>query len=239
MFLFYFNRKDPAPPHHIDPQAVIRRLMPYAPPDKSGFLADDENSLLVQCLHWNTARSRLEPAPLYHAPSRTAAASWARLDNRDELGKKLDIDTAALAGYCDTELILFSYLKWREECVEHLIGDFVFVIHDRQHNKIFCGRDHMGAKPLYYYACDDLFVCATNVSALRQVDGVPFEIDERWVAEYLLNISMSFDRTPYLRIMKLPPAHSLTVTPQQVRLRQYFTLSATMWPLIGISLKRP
>jgi hypothetical protein len=118
MFFLYFNRKDATSPRRIDPQAVINRLMPCALPDKSGFLTDDENSLLVQCLHWNTARSRLEPTPLYHAESRTAAASWARLDNRAELAKDLDIATAELTGFCDTELILKSYLKWGEACVE-------------------------------------------------------------------------------------------------------------------------
>ena len=226
MFFFYFNRRNASTPRGIVPETVINRLMPCAPPDKSGFLAGDDTSLLVQCLHWNTSRSRLEPAPLYHAESRCAAASWARLDNRDELAKKLDIAPAGLAGMCDTELILCSYLKWQETCVDHLIGDFVFVIHDRQRNTVFCGRDHMGVRPLYYYAGDDLFVCATNVSALRQVDGVPFDIDERWVAEYLLQLSMSFDRTPYHGIKKLPPAHCLAVAPHQVRLRQYFELSA-------------
>lgn len=226
MFFLYFNRKNAAPTRMINPEAVISQLMPHAAPDKSGFLADDDNSLLVQCLHWNTARSQREPSPLYHAESRCAAASWARLDNRDELAKKLDIASVDLADMCDTELILFSFLKWQEACVDHLIGDFVFVIHDRQQGTIFCGRDHMGVRPFYYFVSDDLFVCATNVSALRQINGVPFEIDERWMAEYLLQLSMSFDRTPYHGIMKLPPAHCLTVTPQQVQLRQYFELSA-------------
>lgn len=226
MFFFYFSRNNTHPHHQLDAQGIINRLMPCAPPDKSGFLADGDNALLVQCLHWNTGRSRLEPAPLYHSESRCAAASWARLDNREELARKLEIRAAELTRMGDTELILLSYLKWGEACVDHLIGDFVFVIHDRAKNIIFCGRDHMGVKPLYYYASDDIFVCATNVSTLRQVDGLPFDIDERWVAEYLLHLSMSFDRTPYLGIMKLPPAHSLTVTPSHMRLQQYFTLSA-------------
>lgn len=226
MFFFYFNRKTAPSSRRIDPEAVINRLMPYAPPDKSGFLADDDNSLLVQCLHWNTARSRLEPVPLYHAESRTAAASWARLDNRDELTKKLDMAPAELSGCCDTELILKSYLKWGEACVDHLIGDFVFVIHDRKNNKVFCGRDHMGVRPFYYFASDDLFVCTTSLAALRQLEGVPLEVDPQWVAEYMMQLSMSFDHTPYVGIKKLPPAHTLTVTPQQMQLRQYFELSA-------------
>jgi len=226
MFFFFCNRQSPMPSHRIDPEGIIKSLMPCAPPDKSGFLADDGNSLLVQCLHWNTARSRLEPAPLHHGPSGTAAAAWVRLDNRDELGKKLDIAPKALAGCCDTELILKSYLKWGEACVEHLIGDFVFVIHDRRHNKVFCGRDHMGVRPLYYFASDDVFVCATSLAPFLRLDCVPIRIEEQWVAKYLLHLSMSFDCTPYKGIRKLPPAHCMTVTAERTELRQYFQLSS-------------
>ncbi len=226
MFFFCFNPQGSAPAHRIDPAGIIKRLMPYAPPDKSGYLADAENSLLVQCLHWNTARSRLEPVPFHHGPSDTTAASWARLDNRDELAKKLDIDSAELARCCDTELILQSYLKWGEACVDHLIGDFVFVIHDRRNSRVFCGRDQMGVRPLYYFSSDNLFVCATSLAAFRHLKGVTLEIDSQWVAEYLVQLSMSFDRTPYSGIKKLPPAHSLTVTAERTELRQYFQLSA-------------
>jgi asparagine synthase (glutamine-hydrolysing) len=226
MFFLYFKRKDSLPVHQIDPQAIIRQLMPCSLPDKSGFLAEDGSSLLVQCVHWNTDQSRLEQTPLYHAPSQTAAASWARLDNRDELRRKLAIDPAEMAHYSDTELILYSYLKWREACVNHLIGDFVFVIHDRQRHKIFCGRDHMGVRPFYYFASDDVFVCATSLAAMLHLECVPIHIEPQWVAEYLLHLSMSFESTPYKGIKKLPPAHCLTITQQQMQLRRYYELSA-------------
>ena len=226
MFFFYFNRTTGAPPLTVSPQAVINRLMPFAPPDKSGFMEDDGKSLLVHCLHWNTARSRLETTPLRHTGSGMTAASWARLDNRDELAGKLDITPAMLATMGDTELILHSYLQWGEACVDHLIGDFVFVIHDRRNNTVFCGRDQMGVRPLYYFVSDELFVCATSLNALRHLERLPQEVDPQWIAEYLLHLSMSFDRTPYIGLKKLPPAHYLTVAPHAVRLRQYFELSA-------------
>lgn len=225
MFFFSFNRRSAPSPKRIDPQVVIGRLMPFAPPDRSGFLADDD-ALLVHCLHWNTPRSRLEPTPMLHEETGMAAAAWARLDNRQELAKKLSLTPAELAICSDTELILQSYQAWGEGCVDNLIGDFVFVIHDRRNNKVFCGRDQMGVRPFYYVASDDLFVCATSLAPLLELEGVRLEIDPQWVAEYLLYLSMSFDRTPYRGVKKLPPAHSLTVTPQSLRLRQYFTLSA-------------
>lgn len=225
MFFFAINRTTGAPPLTIDPQAVICRLMPFAPPDASGF-AINSNSILAHCLHWNTSRSRLETTPFRHAESGMEAASWARLDNRNELAAKLDISASALASMGDTELILHSYLQWGEQCVDHLIGDFVFVIHDRKHNTVFCGRDHMGVRPFYYFVSDELFVCATSLSAFRQVSGVALEVDPQWIAEYLLQLSMSFDRTAYQGIQKLPPAHCLTITPHALRLQKYFELSA-------------
>lgn len=225
MFFLLFNRTSSAPPPSIDPQSVVKRLMPFAPPDASGFQRDD-NALLVHCLYWNTSHSRLEQTPLRHDQSGLTAASWARLDNRDELARKLGIDPAALSGLCDTELILKSYLRWGEDCLDHLIGDFVFVIYDQQHRTVFCGRDQMGVRPFYYFVSDDLFVCATSLSAFRPLPGMSLEVDPQWVAEYLLQLSMSFDRTPYFGVKKLPPAHCLTITPENLRLRQYFALSA-------------
>jgi asparagine synthase (glutamine-hydrolysing) len=226
MFFFYYKRNDSRPNHPIDPQSIIHRLTPYSPPDKSGFLAQDGKSLLVQCVHWNTPQSRFEKVPFNHAPSQTDAAAWARLDNREQLARKLAISQQDLKIMSDTELILFSYLKWQENCVDHLIGDFVFVINDRKRQKIFCGRDHMGVRPLYYFSSANVFVCATSIAALLGLDDVPIRIRPQWVAEYLVHLSMSFENTPYEGIKKLPPAHCLIITNQQTQLRQYFQLSA-------------
>jgi len=46
------------------------------------------------------------------------------------------------------------------------------------------------------------------------------------VAEYLLRLSMSFDRTPYAGIKKLPPGRCPTVTAERTGLGHYFELSA-------------
>lgn len=227
MFFFYCKRQTSSPSYTIDPQSIIQRLTPCNPPDASGFLAQDNEGLLVQCIYWNTPQSLFEKTPCQHALSQTDAAAWARLDNREELAGKLDISLPDLKTLSDTELILQSYLKWQENCIDHLIGDFVFFIHDRKRQKIFCGRDHMGVRPLYYFLSDDVFVCATTLAAFLGLKCVPIRIRQQWVAEYLVNLSMSFEDSPYEGIKKLPPAHSLTVTAQQTQLRQYFNLSST------------
>lgn len=226
MFFFYLKWKDSAPSNPIDPQSVIQRLAPYSSPDKSGFLGDGVHNLMVQCVHWNTTRSRLEPVPLQRSSPRIDAASWARIDNRKELGEKLRLAQAEMDGISDTELIVVCYLQWGEDCVDHLIGDFAFVIHDNAQGKIFCGRDHMGVRPFYYMANDDVFVCATSLAAFPGIYGVSTAVEPAWIAEYLLGLSMSFDRTAYTGIKKIPPAHCLTVNAGRTQLRRYYELSA-------------
>ena len=84
----------------------------------------------------------------------------------------------------------------------------------------------MGARPFYYFASDNVFVCSTSPATLLHLETVPVRIDPQWVAEYLVDLSMSFDRTPYVGIKKLPPAHCLIIKPNQVQVRKYFELSA-------------
>ena len=225
MFFLYFNRSNNNPCCAINSQTIIQDLNPFSTPDKIGHLIKDR-VILVQCVNWNTASSVLEPSPFYHPSTKISMASWARIDNRNELSDKLGVPHQEMAHLCDSELILKCYLKWEEDCVDHLIGDFVFVLYDEKKQKVFCGRDHMGVRPFYYFISKEQFVCATSLSAFMHLKDVPIKVREQWIVDYLTHLSMSFDMTPYEGIYKLPPAHTLTVTPEKKKLRHYFTLSA-------------
>lgn len=184
----------------------------------------DERALLVHGLHFNTPQSLREQTPYTHIPSGISLASWVRLDNRQELADKLGIPRAELEQISDPELIVHSYLKWQEGCLSHLVGDFSFVLYDAKRQTIFCGRDHMGARPFYYFLSESLFVCATSLSGLQGLESVPLQIEQQWLVDYLTHLSMSFEKTPYRDIQKLPPAHSLTIGPHQETLQHYFQL---------------
>ena len=225
MFFLCFNRGNKPSDDLIDSRDIIQNLAPFGQPDKSGFFKNDA-VLFVQCVNWNTAPSTLEPAPLYDPHTKIGIASWARIDNREELAHKLDISRSEAGHIRDSELILKCYRKWSEDCVDHLIGDFVFVVYDEKKRKIFCGRDHMGVRPFYYYLSDERFFCATGLSALIHIKDLPIQIRTQWMADYLTHLSMSFDGTPYENVYKLPPAHTLIVTPENHHLRQYFELSS-------------
>ena len=225
MFVLTFHRSARSDRCILSPDGVVNQLMPYATPDRKGHYQDDHVQL-IQCVTWNTAPSKKEPAPFYDAEASIYGASWARIDNREELASKLGMDTAAMERMCDTELICRCYRRWEKHCVDHLVGDFVFVLYDQKKRNIFCGRDHMGVKPFYYHLSDDRFICATSLAPLIHVKDLTLNIREKWIVDYLTHLSMSFDETPYREIRKLPPAHTLTVTPEKHVLKQYFELSS-------------
>lgn len=166
-----------------------------------------------------------DPVPFNDSMSGISMAYWARIDNRDDLIEELALAASKDSRVSDAEVILHAYLKWDDDCASHLLGDFVFALYDEKKRQVFCARDHLGVRPLYYYLSPDRFVCATTLSALLDLDGLAIEIDRKWMADYLMGISMSFDRTPYHGINKLPPAHCLTVKAKADRLQQYFRLS--------------
>lgn len=151
-------------------------------------------------------------------------AADARIDNRADLFTALGVAHTERSRTGDGELIAAAYSKWGEDCVEHLIGDFAFVLWDRIGRKLFCARDRMGVRPLYYHISDELFVYATETKALFCVDDVPREIDEMRVASHLLRTFWNRESTFYKGVLRLPPAYTMTVTRDGARLRNYWAL---------------
>jgi asparagine synthase (glutamine-hydrolysing) len=50
----------------------------------------------------------------------------------------------------DTEVLLKSYIQWKEECFKKIEGMFAFSICDERIKKVFLVRDQYGQKPLYF-----------------------------------------------------------------------------------------
>ena len=196
----------------------------YIPADKKGQWRDDKVAL-VQHTIWNTRESLSDQCPtVANDGSGLVMTTWARIDNREELGRKLGINPRD-ESISDSFFILESYKKWGEDCVLHLIGDFVFVIYDQREQKVFCARDHMGVRPFYYHLSDQHFIFASGLNVFVQLPGFEPEKSQKWMAEYMVGLSMNFTDTAYTNIQKLAPAHCLTISKTRNHLRQYFKFS--------------
>ena len=171
----------------------------------------------------STPESVHEKLPLVAQGGDAVITADARIDNRAELIASLDLRRPA-GEISDSELILRAYERWGEDCPRHLLGDFAFAIWDRRRRLMFCARDHFGVKPFYYYASGDLFAFSSEIKGLLALNAVPRRLNETRMAEFVLMVSEDTAMTFYQDILRLPPAHCLTVSDGSVRLSRYWSL---------------
>ncbi len=150
----------------------------------------------------------------------------ARLDYRDDLFTELAIPHAERSGMPDSLLILRAYQKWGEDCPKHLLGDYAFAIWDARQQSLYCARDHIGAKPFYYYNTPEVFAFASDIRALIAFDDVKHQLDEVEIAHYLLAGAIDYVSTFYTffrDVYKLTYGHWLTVNRETLRTERYWS----------------
>ncbi len=214
---------------HRDNKAVDKEIiykmsdsMSYWHPDDRGMWFHDQVAL-GHAMLWNTPESKFEKLPAKQ--DHIVITMDARLDNRSELALQLEVPNFSHSRITDSDLILRSYLKWGEQCPRYLLGDFSFVIWDEIGQKLFCARDHVGVKQFYFHLSDKLFVFANDLKGLVSHHIFPLTINNSAVANYLVNHQLvSSTLTFFNDIIKLDPAHTLTITSQHVKKRCYWKL---------------
>jgi asparagine synthase (glutamine-hydrolysing) len=108
----------------------------------------------------------------------------------------------------DTEVLLKSYLEWKEKCLNKLNGMFAFIIYDRGLNQLFIARDRFGIKPLYYTIINNTYYFASEIKALKIIPGIDLEINDQAVFDYFIfNRTDIAEETFYKNIHRFPKAH--------------------------------
>lgn len=149
----------------------------------------------------------------------------ARIDNREELISELEIERISEQHVSDGELILKAFFKWGEDSPTRLLGDFAFAIWDTTSRSLFCARDHIGAKPFFYYFDRHTkFVFASEIKAIFCHSEVPRAPSENKLVDFLLADFGDRSATFFAHIFRLPPASTLTLRERNIKIRQYWAL---------------
>lgn len=168
------------------------------------------------------------PASIRAAPHLVVTAD-ARIDNRDELFSALGVPGPGRRETPDSSLILLAYERWGPDCVKRFLGDFAFAIRDNRERTLFCARDPFGCRPFVYRHGAQRFIFASDVKGvLAGIDSVGIDaprLNESLLAAYLqMNTCHAEKRLTFFEgIVKLPPAHTLTVTATGVEISRYWS----------------
>ena len=145
-----------------------------------------------------------------------------RVDNRKELAAMLMKERVQLRNDTDAELILAAYIQWGRSCAVKIIGDFAFVIWDGQRDELYCVRDYLGIRPLYYYCDDRRFIWGSELHQFFIDQTVPKVANEGRVGEYLAALPRYTDETLFSGIFRVPSRHYLIVNSSGVRKIRYW-----------------
>ncbi|MEE8301091.1 MAG: lasso peptide isopeptide bond-forming cyclase [Candidatus Tectomicrobia bacterium] len=179
---------------------------------------------LGYCHRCITPESVFDRQPLESPEGDLCLVLDGRLDNRDDLITTLGLTNRAATPLTDAELLLASYRKWGYAAPAKLIGDFAFAIWDERQHVLFCARDPMGVKPFYYHLSDRLFAFGSEIKALLCLPELPRTLNERTILRYLVQYLEDKEHTFYDAVVRLPPAHAMTIGREGARRWQYWKL---------------
>ncbi len=126
----------------------------------------------------------------------------------------------------DTEVLLYAYELWGENCVKKFNGMWAFAIHDRKKNILFCSRDRFGVKPFYYHADSEGFYFASEIKAILEVKKLK-KINLQIVLQFLdTNFTEHNNETFFKEIFKLQGSHNLVydLSDHSYQIKKYYDL---------------
>lgn len=153
-----------------------------------------------------------------------------RLDGREELRRALGaagVPTSSDAS--SQELVVAAWTAWGETATERFRGDFSFALWDHGQRTLFCARDQLGVRPLYWAAPGGIFVCSNVLDEVRSHARVSSRLHEPALVSFLQwGYNVDTATTSFAEIRRLPPGHQLLVRAGRAAIipRRYWSFPA-------------
>lgn len=203
--------------------AMAGRLVHRGPDETGSFLSPDG-----RCAIGFRRLAVIDP-PLSHQPMTAPDGSATVAFNGEIYNFRALRDLLAAGGWRfatrgDTEVLLGLWRRDGPAMLDSLEGMFAFAIYDAGKGSLFLARDRLGQKPLWYAFLADRLVFASEAKALLAHPGVSAEADPRAVALYLTFGYVPAPQSIWRGIVKLPPAHRLSVEDAPASPQRYWHL---------------
>lgn len=160
-----------------------------------------------------------------HQPMQFGALTMAyngEVYNFAALRARLEQEGATFHSRTDSEVILQAYARWGAATFAQLDGMFALAIFDAASQRLILARDRFGIKPLYLARSGDTLLFASEIKALLASGRLTPTMHWQALSEYLWFGNALTPHTMFDGITRLPPGHTLTVTPGGSELRAYW-----------------
>ncbi|MBV8905660.1 MAG: asparagine synthase (glutamine-hydrolyzing) [Acidobacteriia bacterium] len=187
--------------------------------DPSGTCALGHNRLSI--LDLSSAGSQ----PMWDPSGRYAIVFNGEIYNYLELRR--EFPDHSFRSSSDTEVLLAAYERWGDDCLEHLIGMFAFVIWDSRERRAFGARDRFGVKPLHYLLdpAGTLFV-ASEISGFLDAGLVSRPDPVAWSSYLAAGVYDHSERTFWENVRSLQPGHCFAWQDGRMTVRCWYELGS-------------
>ena len=149
------------------------------------------------------------------------------LYNTEDLRKELIKENFIFEGHSDTEVLLYSYIKWGIEGIKKFNGIFAFAIYDVKENKVILARDAMGVKPLFYSIKNNCFIFGSEIKTLLKHPYVTTNVDREGLTElFALGPAGTPGKSVYKDIEEVIPGQYLIIKEDSIVKNMYYKLMA-------------
>jgi asparagine synthase (glutamine-hydrolysing) len=208
-------RFDGARDARSDVERMLSSLKMYGAYRQSAW--SDGATALGHALHRAVPEDAFDRQPTRVAQGTAVVAADARLDNRDELISRLGLPVSDAAVMSDGTLLARAWERWGDDCVSRLAGEFAFIVWDARAQRVFCARDPLGRRPLFYHRGRDFIAVSSMPKGLFALPDVPRVLNERLLGAYLAFLPSAGADNPfgglsfYEGVERLAPGTGITL----------------------------
>ncbi|MFZ5879254.1 MAG: asparagine synthase-related protein [Chloroflexota bacterium] len=148
---------------------------------------------------------------------------WIVFDGRldDRAGLLAQLGTTDDSRLSDAALVLYAYDRWGADCLPHLLGEFAFILFDESRRELFCARDPLGDRTLFYSSSGARFVAASEPWAVAASENTA-TLNETAVAHFFALRAAADGQTLFSNVYELLPAHGMLVHAGGLRQWRYW-----------------
>lgn len=139
----------------------------------------------------------------------------------ERLRSELETRGHVFATRSDSEILVHLYEEHGLECLQHLRGEFAFLLWDEPNRRLIAARDRFGIKPLLVAQIGEEWLFASEIKALTAAG-----VEPRWDAAALLHcLAHQYPRqgeTLFAGVRLLQPAHVLVLENGRAKESRYW-----------------
>ncbi len=203
----------------------MQKVLEPRGPDQKGMYIKDNVALIHSRLAVIDIENGIQPMTFKFEQREYTIVYNGELYNTDEIRNELLLSGYRFSGHSDTEVVLKSYIQWKENCLKRFNGIFAFAIWDDYKKQLFFARDRMGVKPFFYAIKNNSFIFGSEIKSILSHKYIEPVINENSIAEIMY---IGPGRTPGCGVFKdineLKPACWGCYSKSGIKIRKYWTL---------------